>query len=244
MSGIIEGFKRIYSDDNSLVKHLILFVLTGVISMFALPINELSKKTVMTNGEWWFAMLSLIFCLAVGLYVAGFIYRFINMLYNDESGLPDFNIRNLVKGLKFFPVILVWCLYFFLFFVGCVIVGIKFKVVSTVLFVLLLLLILFWLIMLPMFTVEYSKEYRIKSLFSFIKPFTYVKDALGRIAIVIVKLLPFIIVLLILNAISTNDKSVFGYLTASVQGYLSFVFIMLINYCYFKITKEVYCDGN
>ena len=239
MAGIIESFKRIYSDDNALVKHLILFVLTGVVSMFSLTINEMSRHQL-NNGQWWFVMTAVVACVAIGIYIAGYIYEFIHKLHGDESGLPDFNIRHFLKGLKFIPVVLAWIGYLAVILAVCIFAGMFHKITGTVLFCLLLLFVLFLLIMGPMIVVDYAKEYHIKGLLSPIKPFKYVKDALGRISILIVKALPLIILLAVLHIISASDKSVLGFLVASAEGYLLFVFCMIMSFCYFNIHKETY----
>ena len=240
MLGIREGFKRAFSDENAIVKHMLLFVLTGVGSMFAIPINDMSKNPNLTTSEWCFAMVSVLICFGLSFFVMGYIFDFVKRVYNGEDSLPEFDIKQTLKGLKFFPVFIVWFIYFGIICFPIAIITAFSKPVGAILFLLLGLFFALFLLVLPLFIVEYSKEFSLKGLFNPKTLFKYVRDALGHMLFLVLKLLPVLIVLFIVNTIGIADKTVFGYIMAALGGYLGCVVSLIANFCSVEIYKEVY----
>ena len=74
MLGIKDAIRKIYSGENTLTKHMILFVLTAVPAMLSLPLNNISKVKDIDTGTVGMSLLALVLMLVISIYLCGFIY--------------------------------------------------------------------------------------------------------------------------------------------------------------------------
>ena len=242
MIGIIDTFKKIYSGNNILLKHTILFVLTGLVAMISLPVNELSSVENLSNSQWWTLLLCLIFIFIIGIYTFGYLYNFINASFNRENMdiVPEFDLSHFNTGFKGFLIALCWVLYFVAFAVLGLMFTVLSKLIGTIAFVSVFILGILFMSMQPMLFVDFARERSVKGFLNILQPFKYIKKTLGYVVILLLKLLPIYIFIFLLQAVCFMLPNVLTYIVTAICGYFMFIYNMVLNYQYAQILEEKY----
>lgn len=241
MLGIRDTVKRIFSTENALQKHIVMFMLAGFTAMLSMPLNEISRKVNLTSGEWLTSMGLFILSLAVSLFVLGYILRTVHNSYDRETFdiMPEFSMENYKIIFKAMPMLLAWFGYFMIFsFILAFgfFLSVAFK--TFVPTILLFLVILFTIIILPMVFVDFARNYETKGLLGIHKPFTYLKKCGKGMLLTILKLLPIFIVMHFINIICMNSNNVFAYIIIAIVGYIGMIYNLVLYLSYGQVLKD------
>lgn len=245
MLGIKDAIKRIYSGEDALVKHIMLFVLTGVPVMLSTPLNEISKRGSITAMDFWMSLAALVIMAVISIYLGGYIYGIIHNSFDDskENILPDFDkswFKIFFKGL---PLQICWVLYIFaIFLVAFALkVGLLFvlspaasTVVASVLF---LTVSAFIFLMLPFVFTIFSKEYKRDGLYAFNILFKYFNKTIKSVLWLIVKAIPIFLLASVISVLGYGDNVV-AYLLSALGAYLLTMVQYVVSFCYVQIYRE------
>lgn len=250
MLGIKDAIKKLYSGEDVLVKHIMLFVLTGVPVMLSTPLNDISKRTLLNTTDIVMSLIALLVMAVISIYLGGYIYGIINKSFDDrnESILPEMDkswFKIFFKGL---PVQLMWIVYIFLLFVAAILLKIVLtlvlapKIAAAVVLILFSIIATIICIMIPFVFTEFSKEYKRDGLYNFGLIFTYLRKTIKSVLWLMVKLIPIFLVVAIVN-IFGRGNDVMSYIFMALGAYLTTMMQYIASYCYVQIYKEKLSDA-
>lgn len=245
MSGIKDAIKKLYTGEDILVKHIMLFVLTGVPVMLSTPLNEISKRVALSTTDIVMSLLALIVMGVISIYLGGYLYGIIHNSFDEmkEGILPEFDKSWFLIFFKGLPVQIVWVLYIFLLFFAALILKIALsfviapKLASGIVMALFGITGLIICIMLPFVFTEFSKEYKRDGLYNLGIIFQYFKKTILSVLWLLVKLIPVFIVVAIVNVLGRGNDVV-SYICMALGAYLTTIMQYIASYCYVQIYKE------
>lgn len=245
MLGIKDAIKRIYSGENALVKHIILFILTGVPLLFTTPLNEISQRPVIKPEIFWLSLLALALCAVIGIYLGGYLYGFMKNSFDEtkEEILPEFNKGWFKIFFKGFPLQLTWMGYFLAVMLVSILAGtlldtifsIKISVICTY-FLILLFTVLVGL-SLPLVFAKFSQNYDRTGLYSFTLPFKLFGKAHKSVLMLVLKLIPLFILVGVINLLGSGTN-VLSYIFTAIGGYFATIVQYVAGFCYVQIYKD------
>ena len=245
MSGIKNKIKKLYTGEDILVKHIMLFVLTGVPVMLSTPLNEISKRVALSTTDIVMSLLALIVMGVISIYLGGYLYGIIHNSFDEmkEGILPEFDKSWFLIFFKGLPVQIVWVLYIFLLFFAALILKIALsfviapKITSGIVMALFGITGLIICIMLPFVFTEFSKEYKRDGLYNLGIILKYFKKTILSVLWLLVKLIPVFIVVAIVNVLGRGNDVV-SYICMALGAYLTTIMQYIASYCYVQIYKE------
>lgn len=245
MLGIKDAIRKIYSGENTLTKHMILFVLTAVPAMLSLPLNNISKVKDIDTGTVGMSLLALVLMLVISIYLCGYLYELVKNSFDEtrEEILPEFDKDKFTLFWKGFPLQLVWGLYLIGFVLIWLLAYTLCRMVispaaaAIITFGIFIIFMFFFCIMIPFITVRFAKEYKRNGLYDIRIPFRDMKKAMDSVIWLCVKLLPLFLLYLIISMFG-KDPSVLGYIMAGIGAYVAAISQYIMHFCYVQIYKE------
>lgn len=242
MIGIIDAIKRIYSGTNVLVKHVWLFVLTGLMTMASLPLNTASEATNLSKEQALLMLGLSLLAIVIAIYTCGYLYDFVHNSYDRENKdiLPDINWSHFKTGFKTLLIALCWIGYGILVSIITVLaiaVSKYFGLLVTLVFAILGIL---FLMMQPMLYVDFARNLSTKGLKGILQPFRYIKDTMGEVTILLLKMCPIYILIFILEVVCYAFQNVLTYIIFAICGYLMYIYGMVLSHQYAQILDEKY----
>ena len=241
MLGMKDAIKRIYnSTEDCFFKHSILFVLTGITSIFSVALNEFSKQKEIDQSSWTWAMLGVLFLILLSIYIIGYSFNIMHNSFdeNKKDILPEFDKSNIVTFIKAFPLLFVWFLYIMFFIIGGTILGLFLgKELMPIIVVAISIFVGILGIFLQFVYVRFSKYFEKRGLFNITRPFKYIKPTFGSLFKLWIKFIPFFILNVILGALAEGN-SLFAYIFTAISGYISCVSGFIYSFCVVQIYKE------
>lgn len=239
---IIEAFKRLYTGDDALQNHLILFVMTGFIMMLSKIMNMYSTPPLVNEAPAWLLFAIMLLMPVVALYMAGYMYMVNHRAYDDSTPelLPDFTLDGFKVFIKFLPLALSWAV------IGIAIVAlfnalILFATTSKAVFIVWQVLYkicgAFYILIIPFVLARFCENYDRKGLYNPLLPIKDLFKSAKEIGLLILKLVPVGIVLLTLMVLSA-PYDITGFLFTAVFAYFFTLIQYVINYCYVCIYRE------
>ena len=253
MLGIKDAFKKIYSGDDALLKHMMLFVLSGVPVMLSTPLNEISRREDLSTMDITMIFAALAVMLVIAIYLAGYTYGIMHNSFDKtkETILPDFDKSWFKIYFKGLPLLLCWLsyaiIYIILFFIVAVILNtglsllIPIKISSWIIMTIYTVIAALILLMIQFISVGFSKEYKRDGLYHFELIFTYLRKTIKSVLWLMVKLIPIFIVILALYILGKGND-VMSYIITAIGAYLYSITYFVISYCYVQIYKEKLSD--
>ena len=238
MLGIKEAFKRIYAGENWLTKQSIIFVITGITSIFSSYMNTLSNQQTPDPSIIGPCFCGLLALLLITFYLCGYGFNITHNSFDEtrEEILPEFDRSHWGTFGKAFPLLFVWGLYIIILAIFAAVtpifLGSAGKIVAPILFFLIIIVCSF----LQFVYIKFAKNFDKKGLFNITLPFKFIKPTIGSLLMLYLKLLPLIIISLILNVFS-ESSSVFAYILAAVGGYFGYILSVIIIFCSVQIYK-------
>lgn len=245
---IANGFKKLFSGNNTLFKHLILFLITGLLSLISLHFEFISNqiKNTKVMPDFTGIAAGILALIIIGIYLCGYNFKFMHnaLCENIEEILPDFNGDPFKIFFNVLPLIIVWTVY--------VLIAI---LISVMLFINPLLIpagvtaiiaIAFFCTFIQFIYVEYARNFNSTGLFNITLPFKYIKSTIGPlvllgllfIPIYILSMFPSFLTGLILGLTGIKDKFILMYSGAVIGGYCGFIVQLVWYYCIVQIYKE------
>lgn len=246
---MVDGFKRVYSDANAITKHIWLFVITGIVSVMSVYVQNAAEAMEKTKelGSLNGLLICLLLTIVIGIYMGGYNLLFSHNSFNNEKehSLPEINIKPFKVFWDALPLMIVWTLYVF------AAIGLAFAFLASHSFLIifgifLILAVLFICAFIQFIYTSYSKNFNKTGLYNISLPFKYIKFTfsdfvlLGLLFIPVysVAMTPSFIVGLIMGLSGVKDVSVAMYAGGILGGYLSFVVQLVWYYCLVQIFKE------
>lgn len=248
---MLEGFHKVlFSDKNSLIKHVCLLALTAIISYSSVQSDLINTQLkgggagAMPDLTGFF--LGLLAALIVGCYLWGYSLKFMRNVYydNPEETLPEFDESAFSVFFKALPLALVWIIYFIL-------LGIVSGLLSVILIGLLGFIVILIMSMGIQFVwVEFIKDYDRTGLYNFKLPFQYIKPTivpllllgLLYILVYIICLIPCVLIGVFMGLFGASETATM-YVGGVLGGYLGFVCQLVWYYCIVKLYKEKFENG-
>lgn len=244
MLGIKDAIKKIYSVD-SLPKHLILFALTAIPAMLALPLNEISKTTELPTSTFWYGMLTLLVIFVISLYMMGYLYAVMHNSHdeNAETIIPEFDWSFFRVFLKALPLMVVWFIYTILLIIITAIITLGINLIFPVLnsfgaYTIISIVGILFIAGVNFVFAQFTKEYDFKGLFNPLFAFKYLFKGFKDLVILFVKLIPILVVVGIVNVLGVGND-VLNYLFVAIGAYLTTIMQFIVNFCYVQIYKKI-----
>ncbi len=245
MLGIKDAIRKLYSGEDILVKHIMLFVLTGVPVMLSTPLNEISKRVMLSTTDVVLSLIALLVIAVISIYLGGYLYGVIHNSFDErnDSILPDFDRSWFKIFFKALPVQIVWILYIILLLIIAVILKVALslviapKVAGLILLTLLGIIITIISLMLPFVFTVFSKEYKRNGLYNFNLIFSYFGKTIKSVLWLMVKLIPIFLITAIINILGRGND-VLSYIFIAIGGYLTTIMQYIASYCYVQIYKN------
>ena len=241
MLGIKDAFKRIYSPgENTFIKHTILFVLTGITSIFSVVLNEYSKQQSIDTINWIWAMVGVLFLIGITIYLIGYNLTLMHNSFDEFKNdiVPEIDKSHFSVFGKAFPLIFAWFSYGILFYIAGLLVtlalGINFiNVIAGSMLVAIGVIGIF----LQFVYVKFAKNFERKGLYSIALPIKYIQPTVLALFKLWIKFIPLLILNIILSFFA-EGHNVFAYIFTAISGYVSFISGFIYSFCLVQIFKE------
>ncbi|OLA77837.1 MAG: hypothetical protein BHW55_03595 [Candidatus Melainabacteria bacterium 35_41] len=248
---VIDGFKKVFTGKNALIKHIFIILITSVISLvsvyFQILAETAEKASEMPEFPFKTFIIALIVMFIAGIYLSGYNFQFMHNAFNNESDeiLPEFTGKPYSIFWRAFPVMLVWTLYIIaamslcisLFFAGPI-----FIVVGIILFFAILIISAF----VQFIYIGFAKHYSREGLYNISLPVKYLKLTFEPFALMALLFIPiysaamspsfFLGMFMGLSGI--KDVNMIMYAGGVLGGYLGFVVQLVWYYGLVQIYKE------
>lgn len=234
--GLIKvGFKKLFSGQYVLIKHVSLFALTGILSLINSNFELLKAQNTLPNFSN--IVLSIVALLVVGLYMSGYVLNYMHNCYNDNSDiLPDIDEKHFGTFFKALPLYLVWFLWIILV---CLLV-----IIPIVGWIALLGLFFIWVPFIQFIYVAYAKDFNAFGLYNIKLPFKYCKLVFVDLLVLGLLFIPIgllaMVPSLIVGFVSgmSGNTNLAIYSGGLLGGYLGFLLQMVWVYCIVQIYRE------
>ena len=245
---MIDGFKKVYSGKNILLKHLLMFIIIAILSIATVNVqiiaDTIEKTKELTNISQLFIYLGL--TILIVIYTGGYNLLFSHNSFDKENNdiFPDINFIPFKVFFKTLPIMIVWFIY--------VLIAILFSIalmsnksLLLILGIFLFLFILFLCAFINFVYIAYLKNFDYKGLYNITLPFKYMKYSfsdfvlLGLLFIPVygVAMTPSFIVGLLFGLIGIKTINVL-YIGAILGGYLGFIVQIVWYYCLVQIYRD------
>ena len=239
---IREAFKRLYTGDDALQNHLILFVMTGFVMMLSKIMNMYSTPPLVNEAPAWLLFAIMLMMPVVALYMAGYMYMVNHRAYDDSTPelLPDFTLEGFKVLWRFLPILILWA------FIGIAVIfvfnkSIIFASVSKVTFavwqILYCFCVLLYMVLLPFVAARFCENYDIKGLFNPLVPVKDLFKSVKEIVLLMLKLIPVGIVLIVFMVLGA-PYDITGFIFTALFAYSFALVQYVVNYCYVQIYRE------
>ena len=241
MFGIKEAVKRIYNkSENCLIKHSILFALTGIVSIFSVELNNISEQKNIDPSSFGIIVAGLLFFIILSFYLTGYNYGVSHNAFDlsKKDILPEFNLSHFKTFFKSIPLVLVWGFYFILITLAGIIIGAILGKSATIVagFIATLIIVILG-ICLQLVFIKFTKFFELKGLFNIALPFKYAKLAFPNLCKLWIKFIPIIILNVILNILASGS-SVLAYIFTAIGAYVSGIAGFIYAFCIVQIFEE------
>lgn len=257
---MLEGFQKVlFSDRNSLIKHVCLLALTAIISYSSVQSDLINTQLkgggagAMPDLTGFF--LGLLAALIVGCYLWGYSLSFMRNIYyeNPEETLPEFDENPFKIFFKAFPLIIVWLIYLILIaaiFMVFTFITLKMIFLLPIISIIYLIIMFSISIGLQFICVEFIKNFDRTGLYNFKLPFQYIKPTivpllllgLLYILVYIICLIPCVLIGVFMGLFGASETAT-TYVGGVLGGYLGFVCQLVWYYCIVKLYKEKFENG-
>lgn len=245
---MVDGFKKVYSGKNVLLKHLLMFIIISILSIATVNVqiiaDTIEKTKELTNISQLFVYLGI--TILIGIYTGGYNLLFSHNSFakDNKDILPDINFTPFKVFFKTLPIMIVWFIY--------VLIAILFSValmsnksLLLILGIFLFLFILFLCAFVNFVYIAYLKNFDSKGLYNITLPFKYMKYSfsdfvlLGLLFIPVygVAMTPSFIVGLLFGLMGIKTINVL-YIGAILGGYLGFIVQIVWYYCLVQIYRD------
>lgn len=241
---ILDGYKKLFSGPNAILKHISLFALVSIFTLFSLYFEKFEHSKFLPS-DLSTSILGIICMLAVAIYLCGYTYNFMHNAFSEQSPelLPDIDLTSLGPFLKALPLMIVWIIYLTVF----AIIASIFAIIAPILGILLLILFFLMATFLIFVFIAFSEYFDAKGLFNVMLPFRFITPSIGMLVLLgilfipvgIISIIPGFIIGIVLYVINAGDSQIPTYLIAgAVSGYLGFVAQLVWYYCLVQVYKE------
>lgn len=239
-----DGFKRIYSGKDALVRNIVLFILAGIISCVSTRFDLITSAVQGVSapdmlGNFGFLLGTLI----IGIYLCGYCFNFMHNSYdeNEDNILPAINLTPFKTFFNVLPLLFVWGIYL----VVLTIISIAAKGVSPILGAVVFIFIALLSAFMQYIYVIYAKDFRKKGLFNPVLPFKcaryslgeYVLSALLIVASYLVVFLAVVALIIILTLFGSNFVTI-SYVTGILGGYVALILQLVFSYMLVHVYLE------
>lgn len=246
---MVDGFKKVFSGENALIKHIYLFLITCILSLASVHVQILANAMEKTKdfGDFNSLLICLIATLIIGFYMGGYNLLFAHNSYNKELKeiLPEINIKPFKIFWNAIPIMIVWSLYM----LAVILISIAFMTSHSPLIILgifLFLLFIFICAFIQFVYIAYTKNFNHKGLFNILLPFKYIKYSFSEfvllgllfIPVFSIAMTPSFIVGLILGLSGIKNINIAIYIGGILGGYFSFIVQLVWYYCLVQIFKQ------
>ncbi len=243
-----EGFSKIFFGEDAIIKHIILFMLTGIISIISVYFSITSETIKATKVLPDFAkvMLAVVILAVVGIYLSGYNFKLVHNAFdsNKKDILPNFGADSFNVFWKILPLMIYWtaCIIIALILSSSLLVVPGIRFIGLFLFIFILFLCAF----IQFIYIAYTENFDKAGLFNIMLPIKFVKPSIGSlclfgiifIPIYILSMFPSFVAGIILGFIGVKDTNMIMYIGGILGGYFSFVIQMVWYYCLVQIFKE------
>lgn len=245
---MIDGFKRVYSGKNVLLKHCLMFFIIIILSISTVNVqiiaDTIEKTKEFTNISQLFIYLGI--TILIGIYTGGYNLLFSHNSFDKENKdiFPDINFIPFKVFFKTLPIMIVWFIY--------VLIAIFFSIalmsnksLLLILGIFLFLFILFVCAFINFVYIAYLKNFDSKGLYNITLPFKYMKYSfsdfvlLGLLFIPVygVAMTPSFIVGILAGILGVKAMTAI-YIGAILGGYLGFIVQIVWYYCLVQIYRD------
>ncbi len=245
---MIDGFKRVYSGKNVLLKHCLMFFIIIILSISTVNVqiiaDTIEKTKELTNISQLFIYLGI--TILIGIYTGGYNLLFSHNSFDKENKdiFPDINFIPFKVFFKTLPIMIVWFIY--------VLIAIFFSIalmsnksLLLILGIFLFLFILFVCAFINFVYIAYLKNFDSKGLYNITLPFKYMKYSfsdfvlLGLLFIPVygVAMTPSFIVGILAGILGVKAMTAI-YIGAILGGYLGFIVQIVWYYCLVQIYRD------
>lgn len=240
---ITDGYRKIFSGPDALLKNISLFALTGLMSVISIYFENFKQaKTMPPDMSMFFWAIA--GAIVIGIYLGGYTYKFMHKAFfeTEKNLLPDFDMAPIGIFLKALPLVIVWIIYLSIM-IGIVAVG---TAISMFIGIVLGILFLCMAVFLSFIFVAYCENFDAKGLFNITLPFKFIGPTIGILALLgllfipvgILSMVPSFLVGLILGIAGYADTNIPAYVGGLLGGYLGCVAQLVWYYCLVQVYKE------
>ncbi len=243
---ILEALTKIFKIENSYIKHMILFCLTGIPTMLSLSLGDISKMPHISSATFWMSMLGFLLIFVAWIYLWGYLFDFIRNTLDksNEQLMPDFSLNQFKSFFKALPLLLVWGFYIILLFAIAFIIKIKltqnFPIYNydiNILAIIALIPVLIISVMFPYLAIKFVKKQ--SGVYDILLPFKYLTLAFMETLWLLIRALPLILLFTFIEFLSnTCLSSIMTYLFSALSSYISTITLFALYYCYADIYRE------
>lgn len=248
---VIDGFKKVFTGKNIFIKHIIIFLITAIISFISVYFQLIAETAEKTDKLPDFPLktfiIAFIVMIAVGVYLSGYNFQFMHNAFTPESNdvLPEFSGKPFIIFGKAFPLMLVWTLYIIAALAFCISLffgGPLFIVLGIILFIAIILISTFVQFIYTGFAKYFSRE----GLYNIALPFKYIKltfepfalMALLFIPIYSAAMAPSFFLGMFMGLSGIKDVNMIMYAGGILGGYLGFIVQLVWYYGLVQIYRE------
>lgn len=248
---VIDGFKKVFTGKNALIKHIFIILITSVISLvsvyFQILAETAEKASKLPEFPFKTFIIALIVMFVAGIYLSGYNFQFLHNAFNNESDgvLPEFTSKPYGIFWRAFPVMLVWTLYIIAAMALCIslfFAGPIFIVVGIILFFAILIISAFVQFIYIGFAKHYSREglYNISLLVKYLKLTfeSFALMALLFIPIYSAAMSPSFFLGMFMGLSGIKDVNMIMYAGGVLGGYLGYIVQLVWYYGLVQIYKE------
>lgn len=246
---MVKGFVRIYKDNNALYKHLFIAIISGIISICSIYLQNISESIEKTKAlpDIPTFTAALIILIAAGIFTGGYNLLFCHNAFKDSNNeiLPNIDLKPFKIFWNALPLMLCWTFYILC---AAIISGILLSGgnIAKIIGLIILLFILFICIFIQFIYIEYTKNFDTNGLFNILCPFKYIKKTIAPLVLLGLLFIPVYIIAMSMSFLSGIIMSIFGIQNLSIVltiggvigGYLNFIVQIVWYYCLVQIYKE------
>ena len=246
--GLKEGFRKIYTGEDAIQKHMVLFLLTGIPAMLSSPLNHISKNPHLPLWGTILVLIGLVSIVIISIYMGGYLYGVMHNSFEENSPksiLPNLDMSWFKIFFKGFPVQATWFFYLTLIFLFTLMIiavlgaftNIPTRMVSITAFALGFVVLGIFLLSLPFVFARFTENYSREGLYNPILPIKEMCKSFKSFVLLILAFAPIFILTVIVGYIGLLDN-VFSYIMTAVGAYLWLILQYCANYCYIQIYKK------
>ncbi len=242
---IVEGYKKIFSGPNAVLKNVMLFCLTGIIALVSLYFENIKESKILFSELNPFTfVLAAILIIVAGIYIGGYTYSFINRSFYDceDNILPDFNLKHISIFFKALPLAIIWIIYLTLVLILSGIFMSLIHILGIVLAIGFILMAVFTTFVF----IAFCKNFDAKGLFDITLPFKFMSKTIGIVIILgllfivvgILSLVPSCLAGIVCGILGFGKSQFAYYLGGILGGYFGCLAQFVWYYCLVQVYKD------